>query len=516
MDENKINPELGNSEENNEQEASQEKTYEELISESENVTETVADEENAESTEIPAKPKKKKGKIAALVILIVLLLSASGLMVYFMLGSSSKIDVEKTVLTVADVDSNVGEFINVYGAYSYYASYYGFTDEQVKEYAIEELKSVNSYYAKAIEAGYTLSEDDIAEIDANIASVEQSAESYSMTAEEYLETYICDNFTVEMYRAYLEKQFLAQKYYSDMLEQINSKYDGADAAVQAKYEADRSSYDLSDVSYWYFDSSDENAQTQADDIIAKVNGGMSFEEAVKAVTADSEAVPSNLKGYTKSVISGNFSSDAAEWIFELEDGAYVNGAGTATTIESNGVIYVLYVNSEPAKNEAVPVTVDYIKVEISTDTSVKSENELKVAAKATVTSILKEFESGTIDYASFTALRDSYDYGDNDLVSGDTFEEMTADGSHDEAVEEWAFDSARKVGDYALVEGDGCYYILYYTAQNEHSVWYQTALEALVEDAYNEWSSEITAEFEDKTVIYEDVIEEAVAYLTAA
>ena len=542
MDENKINPELGNSEESNEQEvntaenASEEvassenvsegnpevKTFSELVAESANEGEPAevpeaetSEAEVSEAPSTPEKPKKKKGKIAALVALIVVLVGATVAMVFFMLNATPKVDVEKTVLTVGDVDSNAGEFINYYNMYSYYATYYGFTSEQIKEYAIEDLKSIDIYYAKAVAEGYTLSEEEIAQVDANIASVEQGAETYSMTSEEYLATYICEDYSIEMYRTFLEKQMLAQKYYNEKLNEINTKYEGDDAAVQAKYDADRTAYDLTDVSYWYFDSTVEDAQTQADAIVSKVNGGMSFTDAIKAVTEDSEAVPNDLKDYTKSVISSNFSVDAAEWIYSFEDGAYVNGAGAVTTIETNGVIYVLYVNAEPSKNEAVPVTIDYICVDVSTDTSVKTEAELKVAAKATATSILKELESGTVDADAFAALRDSYDSGDNELVSGDVYEEMTADGSHDEAVEAWAFDSSRKVGDYALVEGDGCYYILYYTAVNEHSVWYQTAFEALVDDAYNEWSSEVTAEFEDKIVIYEDVIEEIVAYLTS-
>lgn len=547
MDDNKINPELGNAEETNEQEiqaeesvnaeepaneTSEEKTSEELVSESENEATTVildgedtAEEAVEESTEesveesaeeaVEEKPKKKKGRVAVFVVLIALLLAATGAMVYYLLNSASKINVEQTVLTVGDVDSNAGEFAYAYNSYSYYASYYGFTEDQIKEYAIQELVTASSYYIKALEAGYTLDDEDNAEIEQYISSVKQSAETYSMTEDEYLESYFCAGYTVDMYREYLEKQMLAQKYYAAETEKINDMYNGDDAAVQAKYDADKASYDLSDVSYWYFDSTEEDAQTKADAIVAKVGEGMSFADAVKEVTDDSEAIPNEMKGHSKATLSNNFSSDAAEWIFSIEDGNYVNGVGAVTTIDVNSVIYVIYVNSEPYKDESVPVTVDYIQIDISTDTSVKSEEELKVAAKATATKILNEFESGTADADSFAELRDSYYYGDDELVSGDVFSEMVADGSHDSAVETWAFDSARKVGDYALVEGDGCYYILFYTAKNEHSVWYQTALDALVEEAFNNWNSEITAEFEEKTVIYDDEIEKVIAYFSS-
>lgn len=563
MDENKFDTELGNAEENVEQEAqheeasleeaaletaeaetsaentfadtvceaeekvendSAEETEENAEEESESNSDEEAEENTDEMTEASedeatqAKPKKKKkGLIALLVILIVIILAALA-MIGIVLTSGVSVDVEKTVLTVDDVDSDAGEFINVYGAYSYYASYYGFTEDQIKEYTIDELVAVNSYYSKAIKEEYTLTEDELAEIETNITSLETAAESYGMTTEEYLEEYICKGYTLDMYREYLKKQYLAQKYYGDKIAEIEEQYASEESAdaVQAKYDADRTLYDLSDVSYWYFDSTEDDAQTQADAVVSKVNGGMGFEEAVRAVTGDSEAVPNSLAGYSESVIESNFSSTAAEWIFEIADNEYVNGTGSVTTLEENSVIYVLYVNNAPTKDEAVPVTVNYIRIDVSTDTAVKTDAELKLAAKATATSILGEFESGDITADAFASLRDTYDSNDDELVYGDVYEEMVADGSHDEAVESWAFDSARKVGDYALVEGDGCYYILYFTAVNEHPVWYQTALESLIEDAYNEWDAEITAEFEDKTVTYDDAIEEVIAYLTAS
>lgn len=563
MDENKFDTELGNAEENVEQEAqheeasleeaaleaaeaetSAENTFADTVCEAEEKvendsaeeteenaeeeSESNSDEESEENTDemteasedeaTQAKPKKKKkGLIALLVILIVIILAALA-MIGIVLTSGVSVDVEKTVLTVDDVDSDAGEFINVYGAYSYYASYYGFTEDQIKEYTIDELVAVNSYYSKAIKEEYTLTEDELAEIETNITSLETAAESYGMTTEEYLEEYICKGYTLDMYREYLKKQYLAQKYYGDKIAEIEEQYASEESAdaVQAKYDADRTLYDLSDVSYWYFDSTEDDAQTQADAVVSKVNGGMGFEEAVRAVTGDSEAVPNSLAGYSESVIESNFSSTAAEWIFEIADNEYVNGTGSVTTLEENSVIYVLYVNNAPTKDEAVPVTVNYIRIDVSTDTAVKTDAELKLAAKATATSILGEFESGDITADAFASLRDTYDSNDDELVYGDVYEEMVADGSHDEAVESWAFDSARKVGDYALVEGDGCYYILYFTAVNEHPVWYQTALESLIEDAYNEWEAEITAEFEDKTVTYDDAIEEVIAYLTAS
>lgn len=522
MDENKINPELENSEETTEETtqeiqettSAQEETTETVTEETtETVTETVTEETDEVVISEEKPKKKKKGKLVALIVLIVLLLSASAAMVVTLL--SSNVNGEDIVLNVGDYDSNVGEFINVYSMYSYYASYYGFTDEQVKEYTLEELETVNMYYAKAVEAGYKLTDEEIAEIDENVNSVTTSAEAYSMTSEEYLEEYICKNYSMDMYRSYLEKQYLAQRYYTDNLDRIDDEIENDSSAVESKYDEVKADNDICDVSYWYFDSTDDNAKTNASAVVADVKGGKSFEDAVKAVTGDSEATPNKISGHTKSVVSSNFSSDAADWIFSTKDGKYENTKGTVTTIESNGVIYVLYVNNEPVKDEAVPVTLNYIKVAVGTDTTVKSETELNVTAKATANKIFKEFESGEVTAEAFATLSTTYGNNDDNLVTADTFSEITGDGSEDAAVELWAFDATRKVGDYALIEGDGCYYIVFYASKNDNAVWYQTALDLLKDDAYDAWAEAVKAEFEDKIVVYDEVIEKVVNYLAA-
>lgn len=522
MDENKINPELENSEEMTEvpvqeiqeTEVKQDETTEEKVESVNDETETVEEPVEEEVVISEEKPKKKKqGKIVALVVLILLIVGATVAMFAVV---NSNINGEDKVLSVGDYDSNVGEFINVYSMYSYYASYYNFTADQVKEYTLEELETVNTYYAKAIDAGYELTDEEIAEIDENVKSVTTQAETYSMSTEQYLEEYICKNYTMDMYRNYLEKQYLAQRYYTDNLEKIDTELENDSAAVQTKYDSVKTDNDICNVSYWYFDSTDDDAKTKASAIVADVKGGKSFDEAIKSVTGDSKAVSNKIVGRIKSVVSSNFSSDAANWIFSAKDGKYENGKGAITTIESNGVVYVLYVNAEPCKNESVPVTLNYIKVAVGTDTTVKSEDELKVTAKATANKILKEFESGEVTAEAFSKLSTTYGNNDDSLVTADVFSEITADGTNDASIEAWAFDSARKVGDYALIECDGCYYIVFYASKNENAVWYQTALDLLKDDAYEKWADDVKAEYKDKIVVYDDVIEKVVTYLSTA
>lgn len=530
MEDNKIIPEMDNSADAEDAQTNAEPavdaeavepTVEESVDTAEVETEVVEPVTEAEvdlgQPEAPVKKKKKGWKIA-LGIIVGLLLCVVALIVaaIIIVNNASKlsVDADEPAITIDDVEVNAGEYVYMYSYFSnYYSSYY--TSEQLEEYATEQLVYVNSLYKKAVDAGYTLSEEDYAEIDEVLASVEQQAESYSITVDEMIEDYyFCDGYTAEMFKKYLEKEYLANKYYTEAVAEIQDKYAGDNGLtlIEDEYKNNRTEYDLSNASYAYFDATEDGAQATVDSIIAKVKGGTSFADAIDAVE---DAESKSLKGYTNSVVETNFSADVAKWLFAMENGEYTNGAGAITSITDGDVIYVIYAEGEPYRDEQIPVTVDYIVVNADTDTTVKSEDELLLAAKATASGILKEFEETEKTSNDFFALEDTYNNGDNELVSGSYYEDMTDDGTYDEALAEWAFDASRKVGDYALVAGDGCYYVVYFTAKDENAVWYQTISETLINEDVTSWSESVVAEFEDVTVKHDDVIAAVIEYVTA-
>ncbi len=549
MDENKINPELDNTNETEDTQAQpvaadetetvqiEETTTEEngnleqleAVSENSDAEEDESGESDESDEEVALaqdeKPKKKKRKALKVVIgiLVAIVIAFVALMVVAIISMDEdaaelSVDADAAAITIDDVEINAGEFVYMYSYFcSYYSSYY--TSEQLVEYATEQLVYVNSLYKQAVDAGYTLSEDDYAEIDATIASVEESAEAYSITVDEMLEDYyFCEGYTVDMFRKYLEKEYLANAYYEDELAKIEAKYytgDESASLIEDEYNSNMTAYDLSNASYYYFDSTEEGAQNTVDSIIAKVEAGTSFEDALASV-ADVESV-SSLQGYSMSVVTSNFSADVADWLFEMdENGEYVNGAGSIASFTEDDVLYVVYVDESPARDEQIPVTVEYILVEADTDTTVKTEDELMLAAKSTAASILSEFEdAGDLSADAFIALEDTYNNGDNELVTGSYFESMVNDGTYDEAVAEWVFDDARVVGDYAIVEGDGCYYILYYASVNDNPVWYDSIAYTLYNEAVTSWSDEVIASYEDIIVKDEDVINAVVEYVDA-
>lgn len=543
MDENKLNPmPLDDEGENDEAEVMPEETAQpeqnetceaeqpaETVEEAD--TDEISEEQSAEADEAqdeireaseevvevaapPAKKKMGKGaKIAIGFLCTILALIVAGTVAIFIAARPPKIDLEETVLSVNDVESNAAEFYQVYMYYYSYNSYYGYSEDELKDLAIDQLVFTNALYAEAVANGYTITEEDQEVIDKQMASVTGTAESYSMTADEYLDENYCPGFTAEMFRDIVTRSQLAQRYYSDKMEALEKEYEDA-SKVEALYKENKADYDLADVQYCFFDASDENAAANADKVVSLVKGGTKFEDAVKQVADDDDSINS-LAGKTKAELeSGSFDKNAVAWIFEEDaEGNYVNGTGAVTTVETDSTVYVLYVNNAPARNEALPVSAYYIQVDISTDDSVKSASELKLEAKSQADAILKKFEETDKTVDSFVDIVSEYYNSDNELIDGDVLEDMQNDGSQAAAIEDWAFAEGRAEGDYALVEGDSCYYILFVAEKSEKPVWYETVLNEVITEEASAFETEMLDKNREIAVINDEVIAEVVEYV---
>lgn len=476
-----------------------------------------AEAEEVTAEEPPVKKKKMRtgAKVVIGILVSILAITILGMAAIFIASLPPKMDLDDVAVSVDGVDSSAAEFYQTYIYYYSYNSYYGYTDEQLKELAIDQLVFTNTLYAEAKENGFELSEEAKAELADQLASVKTTAEAESMSADEYLDSAFCPGFTLEMFEALSEKSMIAQEYYSTKIEKIENGYKGDEGfkKIEAAYNKNKGDYDLTDVLYWYFDASAEDSLTKANKIAADVKGGKSFEAAVKAV-ADAEV--KNLSGRTKAELkSGSFPTDAIDWIFETDaEGKYVNGTGSVEVVSDDSLVYVIYIENAPARNEVYPVSAYYIQIDVGTDTSVKSEDMLKIEAKNTAEAILKDYEATgkktAEGFAEFAAKQNS---GDNDLVSADMFEKLKGDGSEAVEVEAWLFNADRKADDYALIDAGDCYYIVYYVEKAENPVWYDTIFNSLVSAEVTSLQEDMLAEAKEVKTVNDDVIADVVEYV---
>ena len=504
------------------EEATEEVT-EDTAEASEEPTEDAAEDENdAEAEEVTAEDppvKKKKMKTGAKVVIGILVsilaITILGMAAIFIASLPPKVDLDDVAVSVDGVDSSAAEFYQTYIYYYSYNSYYGYTDEQLKELTIDQLVFTNALYAEAKAAGFELSEEAKAELADQLATVKTTAEAESMSADEYLDSAFCPGFTLEMFEKLSEKSMIAQEYYSSKLEAIENGYKGDEGykKIEAAYNESKGDYDLTDVSYWYFDATAEDSETKANKIVADVKGGKSFDDAVKAV-ADAEA--KDLSGRTKAELkSGSFPTEAIDWIFETDaEGKYVNGTGSVEVVSDSSLVYVIYIENAPARNEVYPVSAYYIQIDVGTDTSVKSEDMLKIEAKNTAEALLNEYEAnGTKTAEGFAEFASKQNSGDNDLVSADMFESLQGDGSEALEVEAWLFNADRKTDDYALVDAGDCYYIIYYVEKAENPVWYDTILNSLVSKEVTALQENMLDAANEVKTVNDDVIADVVEYV---
>ena len=485
----------------------------------EDVAEETSEEATQETAEETAEPVKKKkmgvvAKILIGILVFILALTVLGLIAVFVASRPPKMDIDEVAVSVDGVDSTTAEFYQTYLYYYSYNSYYGYTDEQLKELAIDQLVFTNSLYAEAMENNFELSAEGKAQIEEQLASVREAAETESMAADDYLDTAFCPGFTLEMYEVITEKSVIAQEYYTSKIEGIKNGYKGDEGTkkIEAAYNEAKTDYDLTDVSYWYFDASAEDSETKANSIVAEVKGGASFADAVKNVAG---ADAKELTGRSMAELeSGSFPADAIDWIYKTDaQGNYVNGKGSVEVVSDDSLIYVLYIENAPARNEIYPVSAYYVQVDVSTDTSVKSEDMLKIEAKNTAEKILKEFEATDKTETDFAQLVEDYGSSDNELVSSDIFEALEGDGSEDAAVEAWLFNSDRKDGDYALVDAGDCYYIVYYLEKAENPVWYDTIYNSLVSKDSTALQETLLESAEETKVVNDDAINDVIEYV---
>lgn len=469
--------------------------------------------------EEPAPVKKKKMKTGAKVVIGILVsilaITVLGMAAIFIASLPPKVDLEDVAVSVDGVDSTAAEFYQTYIYYYSYNSYYGYSDAQLKELTIDQLVFTNTLYAEAMKNGFELSEEAKAELADQIATVRTTAESESMSADEYLDSAFCPGFTLEMFEALSEKSIIAQEYYSLKLSEIKAGYEGDDGfnKIETAYKEAKSTYDLTDISYWYFDASAEDSETNANKIAADVKGGKSFADAVKAV-AGAEA--KDLVGRTKAELtSGSFPAEAVDWIYETDaEGKYVNGAGSVEVVSDESLVYVIYINNAPARNEVHPVTAYYIQIDVDADTSIKSEDMLKIEAKNTAEGILKEYQANGIKTAEgFAEFASKQNSGDNDLVSSDMFDAVIGDGSEAAEVEAWLFNAERKADDYALIDAGDCYYIVYYAEKAENPLWYDTILNSLVSEQVTAFQENMLDAANEVKVVYDDVIADVIEYV---
>ena len=526
--------------ENNQVEKSQAELYrEERKKRMEN-----AAKKNAKKSPQMTKAKKVIGKVVAIVLAVVVCLAA----VY---GIFNFFGIPQKVLTAAKIGDErvtvakynfyyMDMYLNTYNQSQSYDSQYGagygamytgydssktpmeqeypgtledFEGESATwadYFRVQSLKYLQTYlaYAKlAKEAGMTLDEDELADIDEQVESIRSSAESNDYSLNRYLTKIYGKGVNEKLLREVMEERQLAYKYAQQKQEDVETGV--TDAQIEEEYTANPAEYALvtlngfvvsADTSAIADDATDDektaateaamaDAKAKAEGYAAKVNSAETLLEQAKAYNSTATEASVKLEDVTGTTLTSTFSQAASDWAYAAE-----RAVGDVTVVETSNGYAVLYMAVLPHKDMSKPVDVRHILIQFDTTTdesgnTVALTSAEKEAYYQQAQAIYNQFlENPTEENFATLANNNSDDTGSN--TNGGLYEDVHV-GDMVTAFNDWCFDPNRKPGDSGIIETNYGYHVMYYVGNDNEETWKSTVRSTLASDALSAFDDEI-------------------------
>lgn len=526
--------------ENNQVEKSQAELYrEERKKRMEN-----AAKKNAKKSPQMTKAKKVIGKVVAIVLAVVVCLAAVyGIFNFF--GIPQKV---LTAATIGDERVPVAKYnfyymdmyLNTYNQSQSYDSQYGagygamytgydsskspmeqeypgtledFEGESATwadYFRVQSLKYLQTYlaYAKlAKEAGMSLDEDELADIDEQVESIRSSAESNDYSLNRYLTKIYGKGVNEKLLREVMEERQLAYKYAQQKQEDVETGV--TDAQIEEEYTANPAEYALvtlngfvvsADTSAIADDATDDektaateaamaDAKAKAEGYAAKVNSAETLLEQAKAYNSTATEASVKLEDVTGTTLVSTFSQAASDWAYAAE-----RAVGDVTVVETSKGYAVLYMAVLPHKDMSKPVDVRHILIQFDTTTdgsgnTVALTSAEKEAYYQQAQAIYNQFlENPTEENFATLANNNSDDTGSN--TNGGLYEDVHV-GDMVTAFNDWCFDPNRKPGDSGIIETNYGYHVMYYVGNDNEETWKSTVRSTLASDALSAFDDEI-------------------------
>ena len=424
---------------------------------------------------------------------------------------------------------------NFYSNYGSYASMFGldvtkplneqFVDEEAgltwaDDFMTSAKDSAASTYAMvdaAAAAGFSLPEEDRAELESQLASLDLYATMYGYSnADAYLKAMYGTGASRKTYESYCEKQMLASAFYSNYAESLT--YEDADLrAAEAENFGAYSSYSYN--SYYLATSrfltggttdsegsttySDEEkaASVAAAEAAAKTLTGKEITDAAALDTAIAALEINGGSGsstYSENTLYNSLNASFRDWMADSSRKAGDVAYFPSTSGETVSGYYVVMFQDSTDNNFAmknvrhilVTPSHDHAEDETHEDGETYSAEEL-AAAKAAADEILASWKAGEATEESFALLANEKS-ADGDGTTGGLYENIYP-GQMVEAFENWCYDAARKTGDTDIVETEYGYHVMYFVGDSEMSYRDYQIENELRSNALNEWYTEAVA-----------------------
>ncbi len=341
-------------------------------------------------------------------------------------------------------------------------------------------RAVNYYtiYDDAVKNGFTLTQEQLDDIDTQISTISTYAAIYGLTADKYVANMYGRGCDVDSYRDFLT---LTQTYSAYIASQTYSDSELADRYAQDPTEFDRVSYQLYTANASSYAEKDEDGNTKE-----------VTDENRASAKADAEAILKDFQGekitdyseQSKTYVTSAISEDAANWMF----GSSVK-EGDVKMFEGENVYYVAKFVSRTDNDYA---TVNALQIFIkndstdSTDSSSSSDSSSDSTVPKTAAEKLQAIEDSLKEDASeenFRKLITTY----SDNKNSYSFTQATHKSISNQEVNEWLFNGKRTDGETKTFEtSEGTYVVMFLNYD-------ETYKNLLVSNALtNEWFEALT------------------------
>ena len=471
-------------------------------------TNSSLDPKAAREAERLAAEKKSDRMYAAIAIIFVVV--TAFLLIYnssFLQRGRTALTIEDTTYTSADMsfyyqNAYQNYMTNGYGSYFIdpqlplsAQSYLG--DESMtwadyfKEEAINTAKLTHAACTAAQAEGMTLTDEDYAELEKNVASIKEQAASNGYTYKGYLRAIYGAVMTPEIYEENMKETLLATNYATAHKDSISFTED----EIQAYYEENKNYYDLVDGAYLHIpgtpevkkDDEGNTIEATAEEKVAALSNAQDLAESILAEYKngkDLKALAEEHKVVLTSNTAMTYTSGVAmDWLFDFS-----RTAGDAETVfdETNSAYYVAIFNGRERDN-----TLDYNvrHILVTAENLELPEGETAdadmIAAKAQ--EILDSWD-GT--EAGFAALAEQHTKDTGSASNGGLYENVVK-GQMVADFNDWCYAEGRKAGDTGIVKSTYGQHIMYFVGYGSNEYWHNACTLDMTDEAYSEWQESL-------------------------
>lgn len=402
--------------------------------------------------------------------------------------------------------------------------------------ALESMREMTALYNAAVAEGYTLSEEDAANIEETIASFETTAETNGWRdGDAYASVVYGKGVDLDTVREQMERASIAGDYSQDIFD----SFEYTPEELSAYYDEHRDVFDTLDFEYYLVaaervettetvtdeetgEETEETSEAVTDETMAEAKesaeqilqayesgaeqSALNFAEAISEVLGDEAGEPYTYEAAQAYSTSMYLSDALADWI--LDESRQPEDTAVIESTDS-GYYVVVFHNRSDNDVETVSFRHILIKAEDTDEDGEYSDEELQ-AALTEIEAVYEEWMEGENTAERFYELQQEYSedvntstgvlYGDEDGVYTHIIE-----GAMVEGVDEFIFDPARQPGDTAIVRGVSSsyngYHIVYFVGVDEEPYCDYLAevgvsgsgVDGLRNDDYSAWHDELLA-----------------------